>query len=157
MLYSFIVRQAALEDAEAIYTILQDAFKEYSLITGVEKPDALCETVDDIKRDIQSKMVYVAVIDDKKIVGTLRLEINGKEAYLSRFAVDPKSRNNGIGKSLMSVVDKYLKEKGVHKVTLHTASRHGELMRFYYGRGFYVEAIETDRGYLRARMVKEIS
>ncbi|NLX64823.1 MAG: GNAT family N-acetyltransferase, partial [Clostridiaceae bacterium] len=29
------------------------------------------------------------------------------------------------------------------------------LMRFYYGIGFYVEAIETDRGYLRARMVKE--
>lgn len=156
MLYSFIIRQAAEEDAESIYSILQDAFKEYRLITGVDKLDALSETADEIRKDIKNKMVYVAVIDDK-IVGTLRLEIKDNEAYLSRFAVDPESRNIGIGKSLMSVVDKYLKEKGVSKVTLHTASRHGELMRFYYGQGFYVEAIETDRGYLRARLVKEIS
>lgn len=154
MLYSFIIRRATSEDAPAVFSILQTAFKEYSKITGLNKLEALSETVDDIRIEIDTKAVYVAVIDDS-IVGTVRLDINGDHAYLSRFAVDHNNRNIGIGKSLISVVDKYLINKGVKTVTLHTASRHGVLMRFYYSRGFFVEAIETDRGYLRARLIKE--
>jgi ribosomal protein S18 acetylase RimI-like enzyme len=154
MLYSFIIRRAEIEDAPAVFSILQTAFREYSRITGLTRLEALSETVDDIRKEIESKAVYVAVIDNST-VGTVRLDIHGDQAYLSRFAVDSDSRNIGIGKSLMSVVDKYLTGRGVKKVTLHTASRHMVLMRFYYSRGFFVEAIETDRGYLRARMVKE--
>ncbi len=154
MLYSFIIRRATIQDAPAVFEILQTAFKEYSVITGQNKLEALSETVEDICREIASKAVYIAVIDDT-IVGTVRLDIHGDEAYLSRFAVDYNNRNIGIGKALMSVVDKYLTGKGVRKVTLHTASRHGVLMRFYYSRGFFVEAVETDRGYLRARLTKE--
>lgn len=154
MLYSFIIRRASSEDAPAVFSILQTAFKEYSKITGLNRLEALSETVDDICKEIASKAVYVVVIDNN-IVGTVRLDIHGDEAYLSRFAVDYNNRNIGIGKSLMSVVDKFLREKGVKKVTLHTDSRHGVLVRFYYSRGFFVEAIETDRGYLRARLAKE--
>jgi predicted N-acetyltransferase YhbS len=154
MLYSFIIRRAAVEDAPAVFSILQTAFKEYSSITGLTKLEALLETVEDIRQEIASKAVYIAVIDDA-IVGTVRLDIHGEEAYLSRFAVDHNNRNIGIGKALMNVVDKFLQGKAVKKVTLHTASRHNVLMRFYYSRGFFVEAIETDRGYLRARLVKE--
>ena len=154
MYYSFIIRRASGEDAPAVFSILQTAFREYSKITGLTKLEALSETVGDIRREIDSKAVYVAVIDDH-IVGTVRLDIHGDQAYLSRFAVDGGNRNIGVGKSLISVVDKYLIDKNVKKVTLHTASRHGALMRFYYSRGFFAEAVETDRGYLRARMVKE--
>ncbi|NLN65589.1 MAG: GNAT family N-acetyltransferase, partial [Clostridiaceae bacterium] len=32
---------------------------------------------------------------------------------------------------------------------------YGALMRFYYGRGFYVDSVTHDRGYPRARLVKE--
>ncbi|NLL96893.1 MAG: GNAT family N-acetyltransferase [Clostridiaceae bacterium] len=154
MLYTFIIRRANADDAPAVFSILKRAFTEYSHITGQSDLEALKETVEDIKNEIETKAVYIAVIDNE-ILGTVRLDISGDQAFLSRFAVDSRNRNKGIGKSLMSVVDKYLKEKGVKKVTLYTSSKHCVLMRFYYGRGFYVEAIETDRGYLRARLVKE--
>ena len=154
MNYTFMIRRASVGDAPAVYAILQSAFKEYAKITGLDKLEALFETVDDIRGEIESKAVHVALIDGC-IVGTLRLDIHGDQAYLSRFAVDNHNRNIGVGKSLMHVADKYLRHKGVKKVTLHTDSRHGALVRFYYSRGFFVEAIETDRGYLRARLVKE--
>lgn len=154
MLYSFIIRQAEESDAASVFSILQEAFQEYARITGQTHLEALRETVDDIRKEIAEKAVYIAVIDDE-IVGTVRLDIQDGKAYLSRFAVGRGSRNIGIGKALMNVVDKYLVSKGVKEVTLHTASRHTALMRFYYGRGFFVEAIETDRGYLRARLKKE--
>ncbi len=154
MLYSFIIRRATATDAPSVYSILQSAFQEYGAITGQKNLEALKETEEDIRKEIETKAVYIAVIDEM-IVGTVRLDIHGVEAYLSRFAVDNKNRNIGIGKSLMSVVDKYLQGQGVKKVTLHTASKHSVLVRFYYSRGFYTEAVETDRGYLRSRLVKE--
>lgn len=154
MLYSFIIRQAEESDAESVYRILQQAFREYAQITGQTQLEALRETVDDVRKEIAEKVVFIAVIDDE-IVGTVRLDIQEDKAYLSRFAVGHDSRNIGIGKALMNAVDKYLISKGVREVNLHTASKHTVLMRFYYGRGFFVEAIETDRGYLRARLKKE--
>lgn len=154
MLYSFIIRRAVDTDAPSVFAILQNSFREYAAKTGLTMLDALAETVDDIRKEINEKAVYIAVIDDKT-VGTVRLDIHGDEAYLSRFAVGSESRNIGIGKALMNVADKYLASRGVRRVTLHTASRHHALMRFYYGRGFHVEAVETERGYLRARLVKE--
>jgi len=143
-----------VEDAKDVYDILQKAFREYAEAACLQNIEALKETVKDIENEIMNKIVFIAVIDHK-IVGTVRMDINGDKAYISRFAVNSDNRNTGIGKSIMSLVDKYLISKNVREVSLHTASRYGALMRFYYGRGFYVESVSYERGYPRARMVKE--
>lgn len=148
------IRRATVKDAPYIFSIIQKAFKEYSKITGQTNLEALAETVEDIEEAIKTRTVFIAVMDDN-IVGTVRISIEGDQANISRFAVDCDNQNNGIGKALMNEADTYLKKMHVKKVTLHTSSKHDVLMRFYYGIGFYAEAIETDRGYLRARMVKE--
>jgi len=86
----------------------------------------------------------------------LRVEVNeDKTAYLTRFGVRSGFGNMGIGKSLMSLVDKLMIEKGVEQLKLHTASTYKELIRFYYGRGFYIDSTSKDRGYIRALLVKK--
>jgi ribosomal protein S18 acetylase RimI-like enzyme len=152
--YSFIIRRAEASDAPAVYEILQKAFREYAKAANLTQIEALKETATDIEREIRNKVVYIAIID-KVIVGTVRVDVSGDKAYISRFAVNSSHRNIGIGKSLMNLVDKYLVSKKVREVSLHTASRYGALMRFYYGRGFYVDSVTHDRGYPRARLVKE--
>ncbi|NLC62837.1 MAG: GNAT family N-acetyltransferase [Thermoanaerobacterales bacterium] len=152
--YSFIIRRAKPLDAPNVYDILQKAFREYADASGIKKLEALTETVEDIERAIKEKVVFIAIIDNV-IVGTVRVDISGNSAYISRFAVNSAYRNIGIGKSLINLVDKYLISKKVKSVSLHTASRYGALVRFYYGRGFYVESVTYDRGYPRAKMVKE--
>lgn len=117
MLYTFIIRRANADDAPAVFSILKRAFTEYSHITGQSDLEALKETVEDIKNEIETKAVYIAVIDNE-ILGTVRLDISGDQAFLSRFAVDSRNRNKGIGKSLMSVVDKYLKEKAAESACI---------------------------------------
>lgn len=151
---SLIIRRANVEDAPAVFSVIQRAFIEYGRITGLSNLDALSETVEDIQKEIRTKAVFIAALGNN-VLGTVRISIKGNEAYLSRFAVDNNNQNTGIGKALMNEADTYLKEMGVKKVTLHTSSKHDALMRFYYGMGFFAEEIETDRGYLRARMVKE--
>lgn len=154
--YSFIIRKAVVEDASAIGDIMQESFRKYMEDTGLTgSMDALSESYEDIVRDITTKEVYIAIIDDVA-VGSVRVELRSDNtAYLSRFGVKLSYHNIGIGKSLINLVDKLLTARGIQSVSLHTASQYRDLVRFYYGRGFYVESTSKDRGYVRALMVKE--
>lgn len=154
--YSFIIRKAEVEDAEAIQGIMQESFKKYMQDTGLRGTmEALEESIADIKRDIETKEVFIAIIDNVP-VGTIRLQLNpDNTAYITRFGVRLDYHNIGIGKSLINLADKVMKARQVKKVSLHTASTYRDLIRFYYGRGFYIESTTRDRGYIRALLVKE--
>ncbi|HEY5583014.1 MAG TPA: GNAT family N-acetyltransferase [Ruminiclostridium sp.] len=156
MNYSFIIRKATIEDAPAISIIMQEAFKKYMQDTGLSGTmEALTERLENIETDILEKEVYIALIDSNP-VGTIRIGIlPDNTAYISRFGVMLDYHNIGIGKSLMNLADKILKSQCVKRVSLHTASKYGDLIRFYYGRGFFIESTSTDRGYIRALLVKE--
>jgi ribosomal protein S18 acetylase RimI-like enzyme len=154
--YSFTIRKAVVEDAPAIKEIMQESFKKYMEDTGLTgSMEALQESDEDIVRDIETKEVYIAIIDDVA-VGSVRIKLNpDNTAYLSRFGVKLSYHNIGIGKSLINLVDKLLLARSVKSVSLHTASKYRDLVRFYYGRGFYIDSTTKDRGYVRALMVKE--
>lgn len=155
-LYAFEVKVATNEDIPAIHKITRHAFLKYCEDAGLDFDiAALNETYDDIKHDIETKEVFVVRIDDDP-VGAVRIEIlPNNEAYLSRFAVDDSHRNSGIGKILMSVVDKVMMAHNVKVLRLHTCSKVTALIRFYYGRGFYISDVEYSRGYARAELIKE--
>ena len=156
-LYSFDVRRATAAEIPAIMQITQEAFAKYCELANVntEKISATAETADNVANDIQTKEVYVAFIDDIP-VGSVRVEILGdNRARLSRFGVRLDYQNNGIGKILMNVVDNSMRLQGIKVLELYTASKFRALVRFYYGRGFYIEEVKNDRGYARAKLVKE--
>lgn len=155
-LYAFEVKRAGVDDIPAIIKITKDAFLKYCEMAELNYDiEALNESFDDVKRDIETKEVFVVFIDDEP-VGAVRIELqDNHQAYLSRFAVKSSERNNGIGKILMSVVDKVMRENDVHTLRLHTGSHVTPLIRFYYGRGFYIKSVENSRGYPRAELVKD--
>ena len=151
----FRIRLAREQDIPAIMDMTKEAFLKYQERSGSKQLDALSETYEDVKNDIQNKIVLVA-IDDGEYVGSVRVEIfPDKTAILSRFGVKETNRNTGVGKSFMGLIDKIMREGGVEKLYLYTASKVTELIRFYYGRGFYIESTDTERGYIRAKLVKE--
>lgn len=150
----FAVRQATEDDIDAIAEITQTAFIKYCELAGLSTVAALTETKEDIAKDIQNKLVLVAFLHDKA-VGSARVAIDGDTAYFSRFGVSNEYQNLGIGKSLLNMVDIEMRKRGVKKLCLHTASKVASLIRFYYGRGFYIESTSNDKGYIRAYLVKE--
>jgi ribosomal protein S18 acetylase RimI-like enzyme len=153
---TFVVRRAYEGDIPKIMEITKEAFKIYAEGAGIgDKLAALEETYDDVLRDIETKEVFVALLNGS-IVGSVRVEIKpGRTAYLSRFGVDPCYQHNGVGKILMNAVDNSMMELGITNLYLHTASRMLSLVRFYYGRGFYIESTTKDQGYIRALLCKE--
>lgn len=155
---AFVVRKAEISDAKKIQEITREAFEMYRESAGVKDlMPALEETLEDIAKDIETKEVFVALLNNK-IVGSVRVEIkDDKSAYLSRFSVERHNQNSGVGKMMMNVVDISMVTAGVTNLYLHTASKLFALVRFYYGRGFYIDSTTTDKGYIRALMCKEYS
>lgn len=64
-------------------------------------------------------------------------------------------QSNGIGAKLLDYVDEIMREMGISKLYLHTASKLVSLIKFYYGRGFFIDSTTKDRGYIRALLCKE--
>ncbi|HPJ21988.1 MAG TPA: GNAT family N-acetyltransferase [Clostridia bacterium] len=153
--YSFTVKKARPEDADDIKGILNEAFTKYMKDTGLTgSMEALEETREQIIRAIEETEVFIAHVNGVA-VGTIRFEISGDEAHISRFGVRLDYHNIGIGKSLMNLVDAEMIALGIKRAYLYSASAYTDLIRFYYSRGFYIESTSTDRGYVRAKLVKE--
>ena len=151
----FEVRMATYDDIDDILSITKEAFLKYAELAGIETTQALTETYEDVKRDIDTKIVLIAFSDGVP-VGSVRVEVyDDNTAYFSRFGVKVTSQNNGIGKSILNLVDRIMKKKGVKKLSLHTASKITSLIRFYYGRGFYIDSTDKSKGYIRALLIKE--
>ena len=134
----FEVRIATYNDIDAIEQITHEAFQKYAQMVGNDNIQALCETKEDIKNDIDNSLVLVAFMDNVP-VGSVRVKINeeDKTAYLSRFGVKISSQNNGVGKSLINLVDLKMREMGIKRIMLHTGAKVSSLVRFYYGRGYF--------------------
>ena len=154
--YSLIIRKAVKEDAADIHRILLSAFEAYQASVGITEPlEAMAENVESIENDIEVKDVFIALLDNEP-VGTVRVSaIDQETALLSRLGVKPDYQNTGIGKALVNLVDKVVKEKNYKRIHLYAASKNYDLIRFYYSRGFYVDSTGKDRGYVRALLVKE--
>lgn len=151
----FQVRLANYDDIPSIMNITREAFVKYRELAGTEHLAALEESYNDVKHDIDTKVVLLALSDGEP-VGSVRVEIfPDHTAYLSRFGVKVTSQNNGIGKSIMNLVDRIMIKKGVKQISLHTGAKITSLVRFYYGRGFYIDSTDKSRGYVRALLVKD--
>lgn len=152
----FVVRKAVEADIPQIKEVSKEAFNIYLEGAGLTSiVGSLEETYEELKKEIENKLVLVAVIDEI-IVGCVRIQVyEDKTAYLSRFGVKGDFQNRGIGKILINAVDSSMKLLGVTDLYLHTASRMLSLVRFYYGRGFYIESTTKDSGYVRALLCKE--
>lgn len=151
----FEIRNASVEDIDQIMKITEEAFNKYREMANTDYPlPALNETRETVKADIENKLVLVAYINGK-VVGSVRVEVKGETAYLSRFGVSPDFQNLGIGKALMNLVDINMKVLGVKQIQLHTAAKIKSLIVFYYGRGFYVDSTTKERDYIRALLCKD--
>jgi GNAT superfamily N-acetyltransferase len=121
-----------------------------------ESIDALYETLEDVKRDICDKYVYVAKIDGET-VGCVRFAVlEGDIAYLSRFAMRAEVRDLGIGSLLLEKVRLECLGLGVKAIALHTASKMRSTVAFYLKNGYYIHSVSRDKDYIRALMVNEL-
>jgi len=153
---NLVVRKAVIKDVEEIRLLARTSFMLYAENAGITELVApLNESYEEVKTDVGTKNVLVALFNEK-IIGSLRIEIKADNtAYLSRLGVSALYQNNDVGKILMNAVDELMEEIDIERLYIHTASKIFSLVKFYYKKGFYIESTTKDRGYIRALLCKE--
>ena len=150
------IRKAEPDDAKRIAEITGEAFLHYIKVAGIKDTPALHEGEKEVLDDIKNKDIYVALVEDE-IVGSVRIhKLDEDSVYLSRFGVSMAHQNLGIGKLLMNYLDAVLMQQKVKHIVLHTASKATPLIKFYYNRGFYVDDVSKEKGYIRVQMQKDL-
>lgn len=155
-----IVLPAQKEDIESILKITHDAFLIYKHELDVDTPlKALSETEKDILIDINENNVYVVKSKlDNSLLGAIRFKLISENlAYIYRFAVNPTAHNTGVGTMLFEKVINECKGLNISAICLHTNLKYDKLVRYYYGKQFYVHSTSTTKGYMRALFVKELN
>ena len=152
------VREATLADVPAILDITKEAFEKYAFDMGKNQQPihALKEGALAVEADLARKLVLIGELDGQP-VGSVRCEfLPGNIAYFSRFGVKLHAQSCGMGGALVSAVVEACRAREAAALALHTNARMFSLIRFYYGKGFFIHSTSTDRGYLRALLVKEL-
>ena len=152
------VRKASQKDIPQIFAITQEAFQKYAFDSG-NQPNikALSETETDILAQMHSKEILIGELEGMA-AGSIRYEFlpNGI-CYITRFGVKLFAQGRGMGGALVGAVVKAACEKGCQAVCLHTSAKMYSLVRFYYGKGFFIHSTATDKGYVRGLFVKELN
>ena len=81
----FQVRLANYDDIPAIMNITREAFVKYQQMSGVENLAALEESYNDVKKDIDTKVVLLALSDGEPGVTQIQLHTGSKITSLIRF------------------------------------------------------------------------
>ncbi len=158
---SLIIREARLEDAEAILSVLSEvASEENLLLLDKGEYDMRLE-----KRHILSAksggktLILVAEVDGKVVgVGEVKIGEFKKNSHTAELglAVIKEFRGLGVGKALMKEMLSRAEKKGVEKVWLSVFSTNNAAIRLYQKFGFVVEGVRKKQFKINNKYVDEL-
>lgn len=85
--------------------------------------------------DFNSKKILFKAVEDVKIVGIIKGDLDGGVIHITHLLVAHDKRGSGIGKALAFKVEEFGKENGAHKVYL-TTGKGWEAEKFYQKLGY---------------------
>ena len=139
------IKQADIDDAEAVYAVVQAGFGEYRDALPVPV-SALDETMEDVRREISGGHVLLAT-EDGEAVGTVRYELRPDHLYVGRLAVSPAYRRRGVGAALMTYIEKLAPTLGHTRIRLATRQSMPSNLLFYEQLGYKViQRLAHERG-----------
>ena len=95
----------------------------------------LTQTTDSIEDDYKSHL-YLKAVSDDKIIGSIRAYEKDNICHIGRLFVHPEHQNKGVGKLLMSHIEKLF--NGCKVYSLFTAKRVSKNLYFYDNLGYSI-------------------
>ena len=157
--HRIVIRRATAADAPAILDCLAAAFEPYR---ASYTPGAYLDTVlttETVFQRLQSMQVFVAVLSDQLIAGTIACSLSGEgEGHLRGMAVQPERQGQGVAEKLLRAAEAHLREEKCSRISLDTTEPLLRAMRFYEKHGYRRSGKTTDFfGMPLHEFVKEIS
>ena len=134
----FTIRVALIEEADEVARIINAAFE-------VERPFRLRgdrTSTEDVRQLMSSGNTFFLAEENRRMVGTVYVRINGQTGYFGMLSVDPTLQRNGIGRALREHAEAFCKQRGCREMTLSTGDFRTELLPYYARAGYRVVSTE---------------
>lgn len=114
------VLRAKREDLAESLALQKECYLQEAVIYNDYNIPPLLQTMDSIKTDFE-RNVFLKIIENGKIIGSVRAYQEGQICKIGRLIVQPNFQNKGLGKQLMKRIEKEFLE--VDKYELFTGHR----------------------------------
>jgi predicted N-acetyltransferase YhbS len=134
----FTIRVALIEEADEVARIINAAFE-------VERPFRLRgdrTSPEDVRQLMSSGNTFFLAEENRRMVGTVYVRINGQTGYFGMLSVDPTLQRSGIGRALREHAEAFCKQRGCREMTLTTGDFRTELLPYYARAGYRVVSTE---------------
>ncbi|HEX2485432.1 MAG TPA: GNAT family acetyltransferase [Myxococcota bacterium] len=92
------------------------------------------------KRRVQPEL-FLVVERDGRVIATAMAGYEGHRGWVNYLAVAPTSRRSGLGRALMTEVERLLLEHGCPKLNLQVRAENAAAIRFYRALGYAVDDV----------------
>ena len=147
-----MIRPAQAADADALRTLVHDAYTPY--IARIGKPPG--PMLDDYDRRIAAGQVWV-LVSDGALAGLLVLEDADGALLLDNIAVAPAAQGQGHGRALIEFAHAEARRRGLTQLRLYTHVLMTENVALYARLGFIETGRVSEHGYQRVYMAKRLT
>jgi len=124
------IRTAAIEDAERISRLVNDAFRPERFFIEADRTNP--EKV----RVLLRKGAFLLAEEAENLVGCVYVELRGRGGYFGMLAVEPFRQGAGIGSFLIGAAEAHCRDAGCHFMDLTIVNLRKELPPFYRRFGY---------------------
>jgi len=132
------VEMAAKSDLEEILALQKQAFLPEATRCGDLTITPMTQTIEELTEefsDLRKAEIILKIVQDRRIVGTVRAYEKDGTCYIGRLAVHPDYQRQGLGIRLMQAIESCYREA---RFELFTAKENAGNIRFYEGIGYHI-------------------
>lgn len=124
-----LIREFTLDDYDIVYKLWENSGPG----VGISRSDTREEIAKKLQRDPD---LFLVAEDAGRIIGTVIGGYDGRRGIIYHLAVERAYRGNGIGKMLMTEIEKRLAAKGCLKAYLLVRRENTDVIEFYRALGW---------------------
>lgn len=130
------IRLVTAEDAGELLTLRRAAFVTEAQLANDPFIPPLTQTLKELRADLSAPgVITVGMWQRHRLVGSIRVLVEGSKATLGRFAVAPDQQGKGVGTHLLDAVATFLPD-GISEVWIFTARDSVQNIAMYTRRGY---------------------
>ena len=136
MTSNYKIIKAEYNDLPEILILQKKAFLPEAQFYNNFNTEPLIQTLQSIQDDFKNHLFLKAISEDKKIIGSVKGSETDKVCWISRLIVNPDYQNKGIGRKLISAIEKEF--SAVNCYLLYTAADNIKNISLYESLGYKI-------------------
>lgn len=148
------IRKAEKKDLPEILDIQKKAFYSEAVLYNDFEISPLHQTIEEVSAEFDHKTILVCE-HNGRIIASVRFYVENDNGYIGKLIVLPEFQNQGIGRTLMTEVEKYF--QNCIRIELFTGSRSEKNIHLYQSMGYTVyDTIKETENVILVKMEKYI-